>query len=59
MSLFHGVWPALVTPFTNNNAVNTPVLQGLVDYLINKKVDGFYVCGSTGEGVLMSATASA
>jgi N-acetylneuraminate lyase len=54
MSHFHGVWPALVTPFTNDNTVNIPVLRDLVDYLVDKKVDGFYVCGSTGEGVLMS-----
>src|SRR5262245_34447739 len=54
MSTFHGIWPALVTPFTDDNAVNVPVLQALVDYLVDKKVDGFYVCGSTGEGVLMS-----
>jgi N-acetylneuraminate lyase len=54
MSTFHGVWPALVTPFTDENTVNVPVLRALVDYLVDKKVDGFYVSGSTGEGVLMS-----
>ncbi len=54
MSHFHGIWPALVTPFTDDNTVNVPVLRALVDDLIAKKVDGFYVCGSTGEGVLMS-----
>jgi len=54
MPHFHGIWPALVTPFTEDNAVNLPILRDLVDYLIDKKVDGFYVCGSTGEGILMS-----
>jgi N-acetylneuraminate lyase len=54
MQTFKGIWPALVTPFTAENTVSAPVMQSLVDYLLGKGVDGFYVCGSTGEGVLMS-----
>jgi N-acetylneuraminate lyase len=55
MQKFHGAWPALATPFDDNNQVNTPVLRRLVDYLIGKGCDGFYVCGSTGEGIYMSS----
>jgi N-acetylneuraminate lyase len=51
---FHGVWPALTTPFTAANEVNTDVLRALTQYLLAKKVDGFYVGGTTGEGVFMS-----
>jgi N-acetylneuraminate lyase len=54
MSRFQGAWPALVTPFTNDDRVSVPVLRELVDYFIDKRVGGFYVCGSTGEGVYMT-----
>jgi N-acetylneuraminate lyase len=54
MRTFNGVWPALVTPFTADDTVNVSVLRELVDYLIGKKVSGFYVCGTTGEGIYMS-----
>ncbi|MCC7450029.1 MAG: dihydrodipicolinate synthase family protein [Anaerolineae bacterium] len=54
MRTFSGIWPALVTPFTADDQVNVPVLKNLVDYLLGKHVDGFYVGGTTGEGVLMS-----
>ncbi len=54
MRQFTGAWPALVTPFTDQDQINVPVLRRLVDYLISKGVGGFYVCGSTGEGVGMS-----
>ncbi|PIE35038.1 hypothetical protein CSA56_05790 [candidate division KSB3 bacterium] len=54
MTTFHGTWPALVTPFTPENTVNTRVICDLVEYLLSKKVDGFYVCGRTGQGLSMS-----
>ncbi len=54
MSKFQGAWPALLTPFTADDQVNIPVLRRLVDYLIGKQIGGFYVCGSTGEGIYMS-----
>lgn len=51
MQEFRGAWPALITPFDNGGAVNAPVLRRLVDYLLEQGVDGFYITGSTGEGV--------
>ena len=51
---FSGAWPALVTPFTAEDQVNVVVLQELVEYLIDKGIGGFYVCGGTGEGLFMS-----
>ena len=53
MSSFNGAWPALVTPFTDEDKVNVGVLRELVEYLIDKRVGGFYVCGGTGEGLFM------
>ncbi len=51
---FNGAWPALVTPFTAEDQVNVVVLRELVEYLIDKGIGGFYVCGGTGEGLFMS-----
>ena len=51
---FHGVWPALVTPFTPDDEISFSVLRNLVQYLLDKNVDGFYVGGTTGEGVFMT-----
>ena len=55
MTAFRGMWPALVTPFTSENTVNIPVVQDLVEFHLSKQVDGFYVCGRTGQGLSMSA----
>jgi len=54
MQQFSGAWPALVTPFTERDEVNVPVLRRLVDYLLGKGVGGLYVCGSTREGIYMT-----
>lgn len=51
---FHGAWPALVTPFNSDDTINTTVLQDMVEYHLAKGVGGFYLCGSTGEGMSMS-----
>lgn len=53
MTRFTGVWPALITPLTGQDRVNVPVTRRLVDYLIDAGVSGFYVCGGTGEGILL------
>ena len=52
--LFHGTWPALITPVSAGGDVNFQVLPELVEYLIARRVDGLYVCGATGEGMFMS-----
>jgi N-acetylneuraminate lyase len=54
MTQFSGAWPALLTPFTAQDEVNGTVLREVVDYLIAQDIGGFYVCGSTGEGIYMS-----
>lgn len=51
---FCGVYPALVTPKDASGGINLPVLEQLVEYLIGKGVDGFYIGGTTGEGIFMS-----
>ena len=54
MNVFTGVWPALVTPSNPDNSINLNGLNALIDYLIDKGVNGFYVGGTTGEGIFMS-----
>lgn len=52
--MYSGIIPALLTPFTPDDQVDTHALCELVEFLIASDVDGLYVCGSTGEGLLMT-----
>lgn len=52
--LFKGVMPALVTPVDASGNIKKDVLKKLVDWHISEGVSGFYICGSTGEGLLLS-----
>jgi len=49
-----GVYPAIVTSFDTEGQVNEKVLGDMVEYHIASGVDGFYVCGGTGLGPLLS-----
>ena len=51
---FKGVLPALLTPFDKNDKVNAKSVDKLVKYNLAKGVNGFYVGGSTGEGLLLT-----
>ena len=51
MMKFSGVMPALVTPLDANEKINVPVLNKLLNDLLAKGADGFYLCGATGEGI--------
>ena len=51
---YHGMYAALVTPYTSDGAVNYSELQKIVDHLIGQGLDGFYVNGSTAEAFLLS-----
>ena len=53
MYQFHGIFPALLTPFRADGSVNHPVLRQLVEMNVQKGVSGFYVCGSTGEALML------
>ena len=55
MTKFEGIIPALVTPLRADETVNTDVLTDLIEYLLDKNADGFYVGGATGEGIALSA----
>jgi 4-hydroxy-tetrahydrodipicolinate synthase len=49
-----GIFPALVTPFTDDTrAVDEERLRALVDYCLEQGVHGVVPCGTTGEFSLM------
>ncbi len=52
--MFSGIFAALITPFTKTGEVNKQAIKDSVDYLLSKGINGFYVCGGTGEGLLLT-----
>ncbi len=54
MDKFKGIFPALLTPFDENNRLNENALEQLMELNLKKGVKGFYVGGSTGEAFLLS-----
>ncbi|MFM6947838.1 MAG: 4-hydroxy-tetrahydrodipicolinate synthase [Aquirufa sp.] len=48
---FHGVAPALVTPFNADKSINFQQLENLVDYVSKGGIDYMVVQGTTGESV--------
>lgn len=51
---FKGVFPALLTPFKKDGTINEQAVRDLMEMNIKKGVTGFYVAGSTGEGLLLT-----
>ncbi len=51
--LFTGIYPALVSPVTSNWEVMEDELRSLVRHFTTTRVRGLYVCGGTGEGILL------
>lgn len=52
--LFHGVMPALITPINDDGSIREAAARQLIESHIAKGVTGFYICGATGEGPVMS-----
>lgn len=52
--IFKGIMPALITPLNEDNkTVNEQSTRNLVDFLLGQGADGFYIVGSTGEGLVL------
>ena len=51
---FRGVYPATLTPYTPDGKLNGPLLCELVETHLATGVDGFYIGGGTGEGILQT-----
>ena len=50
-----GILPALVTPLHPDETLNLAALERLIARVYTAGVDGLYLCGSTGEGLVLSA----
>ncbi|MBR6789881.1 MAG: dihydrodipicolinate synthase family protein [Oscillospiraceae bacterium] len=55
--LLKGIMPALVSPVNEDYTVREDVTRRLVEWQLSKGCTGFYVCGGTGEGVVMQPDA--
>ena len=53
MMRFKGIMPALITPLNEDESINVKVLRELIESLLQKGADGFYVGGATGEGLAL------
>jgi N-acetylneuraminate lyase/4-hydroxy-tetrahydrodipicolinate synthase len=54
MKTFEGVIPALIMPFKEDGQIHEASLKEFIEFLIDKKVHGFYTLGTFGCGPLMS-----
>jgi N-acetylneuraminate lyase len=52
--MYSGTFPALLTPLTKKDEIDTHALCELIDFVLAKGVHGLYICGSTGEGILLT-----
>ena len=52
---FEGLIAATFTPMAADGSIQTQLIAPVVEGLIAQKVSGIFVCGSTGEGPLMSS----
>jgi N-acetylneuraminate lyase len=50
---FEGAYSALVTPMHDDETVDFESLERLVGLQLERGVEGFYCCGSSGEGLLL------
>ena len=54
MKQLQGIVPATVSPFGADGAFDAQAMRRVVRHQIDAGVDGIYVCGGTGEGLLMT-----
>lgn len=52
--IFSGIMPALVTPFDEHENLIKHTVRELMDWQLSKGIQGFYICGNTGEGTILS-----
>ena len=54
MKELKGIYPAIMTPFDTQGAVNEGSLRKMVNHALGVGVNGFYLCGGGGEGLLLT-----
>lgn len=53
MTEFRGVYPAHITPFNTDGEFNEQAFRKVMEFNIQAGVHGFWICGGTGESVLL------
>lgn len=53
-TLFKGTGTAMITPFTEDGAIDYPALEKLIEYQISGGVDSLIVLGTTGEAATLT-----
>lgn len=51
---FKGLWPAMFTPVLDNGEPAYQEIEKLVELFISQQMDGLYILGSTGQGILFT-----
>lgn len=51
---YRGIMSAIVTPMHDDESLNVDALATVVENQLQRGVEGFYCCGSSGEGPLLS-----
>ena len=51
---FKGLWPAMFTPVLDNGEPAYEEIEKLVELFISQQMDGLYILGSTGQGLLFT-----
>ena len=54
MATFHGNYSPIVTPFDQQGNFDPVALRKIIRYQLKAGMNGFYVCGGTGEGLLLT-----
>ncbi len=55
MKEMKGIFSALITPINKDYSINFGNFKKLIDFNLDNGINGFYVGGSTGEGMLMTS----
>lgn len=54
--LFHGIMPALITPFDEQGNLKKESVRRIMERELKSGIQGFYINGNTGEGLFLSET---
>ena len=50
---YAGIFPAIITPFTDTDKINEKAFRKALEFNVKAGVHGFWVCGGTGESILL------
>ena len=53
MTVFQGIFPAVITPMTSDGRFNEAAFRDVIEFNIQAGVHGFWVAGGTGESILL------